>query len=76
MISIHFYWNPILDKGDMTYNFDPDKWYENEFAILKGRADAEEISQEEFDAAAQDLENKHEEMWRRLNGSYRVIPEK
>ena len=59
----------------MTYNFDPDKWYDIEFAMLKSRLDRNECSLEEFDLAVQALEKKHEEMWNRLNGTYQVFPD-
>lgn len=59
----------------MTYNFDPDKWYDIEFVILKTRLEKKEFSPEEFDLAVQALEQKHEEMWNRLNGTYQIIPD-
>lgn len=56
----------------MTYNFDPDRWYENEYAALKARRDRMEISQAAFDQAADDLLHRYEEMTARLDGTYRL----
>ncbi len=58
----------------MTYNFDPDKWYDNEVAILENKLNSKQISQKEYETAVQILDQKHEEMWTRLNGTYQVIP--
>lgn len=59
--------------ADMTYNFDPDKWYDNEFDILEKKRDSRAMTREEFDRAVQALEKKHEEMWNRLSNTYQVF---
>ena len=59
----------------MTYNFDPDRWYDNELAAMRARQQRGEISVEELEDAIQDLDRKYDAMWKRLDGSYR-IPEK
>jgi len=60
----------------MTYNFDPDKWYENELALLYSKFISEEFTQGDYDKAVEDLDRKHEKMWERLDGSYRISSEK
>jgi hypothetical protein len=58
----------------MTYNFDPDKWLENELIILQSRLKKGDLTPEAFDRAVLDLEKRHEEMWNRLDNSYRILP--
>ncbi|MCJ7756423.1 MAG: hypothetical protein MUP13_17820 [Thermoanaerobaculales bacterium] len=59
----------------MTYNFDPDRWYESHRAALEGRRERGELEEREFTAELQDLELRYEEMLDRLDGTYE-IPEK
>ena len=59
----------------MTYNFDPDKWYENEIAFLENRYTSGKISENEYEASLKELSKRHEEMWRRLDGTYRIAHE-
>jgi len=59
----------------MTYNFDPDRWYEAHRAALKARLERGEIDEAEFDAETVDLDRRYEEMLERLDGTY-AIPEK
>jgi hypothetical protein len=56
----------------MTYNFDPDRWYENESAFLESRYKSGEISGQEYEASLEDLGKRYEEMWNRLDGTYRI----
>lgn len=56
----------------MTYNFDPDKWYDDEIYILQQRLKTGEISQDEYNDAVEILDQKNQEMWDRLNGTYQV----
>lgn len=56
----------------MTYNFDPDNWYENEIAYLRNRFKSGMISKEDFQKEIEDLDKRHEEMWKRLDGSYQI----
>jgi hypothetical protein len=56
----------------MTYNFDPDKWYESELAYLDTRMKSGKISKEEFIRAIEKLEKQYEEIWKRLDGSYQI----
>ena len=56
----------------MTYNFDPDKWYENELTTIRAKHQRGEISGEELEAEIQNLDRKYDEMWKRLDGSYQI----
>ncbi len=56
----------------MTYNFDPDKWYENEVAFLEGRFKLEKISKETFEKELEELNGRYDKMWKQLDGSYQI----
>ena len=56
----------------MTYNFDPDKWYDNEIAFLENNYKSVKISEKEFKESLELLSNKNKEMWNRLDGTYQL----
>ncbi len=56
----------------MTYNFDPDRWYEMQRALLDGRRQKGEIEEDDYQAALEDLERRYEEMLRRLDAPFEV----
>ena len=56
----------------MTYNFDPDKWYDNELYLIQSKLKIGKMTQNEYDIAVEILDKKHEEMWERLDGSYQI----
>jgi hypothetical protein len=56
----------------MTYNFDPDKWYDNELFLIHSKLKIGEITQNEYDQAVEVLDKKQEEMWKRLDGTYQI----
>jgi hypothetical protein len=58
----------------MTYNFDADRWYENELRLLEHRLKTGDIDEEEHRQQVNDLDRRYEEMLRRLDGTY-TIPE-
>ena len=60
---------------DMTYNFDPDKWYDNELFLIELKLKTGEITQNEFDKESEILDKKHEEIWNRLDGTYQIRPD-
>jgi len=60
----------------MTYNFDPDKWYDNELYLIQSQLKTGEIMQNEYDEAIEILYKKLEEMWERLDGTYQIKPDK
>jgi hypothetical protein len=56
----------------MTYNFDPDAWYERERAALDRRLRSGEIDEDRFRAALEDLDRRYQAMVERLDGTYRL----
>ena len=56
----------------MTYNFDPDKWFDNELRALQYDLRKGSITRPQFDQAVETLEKKLTEMWQRLDGSYHM----
>ena len=59
----------------MTYNFDPDRWYEDERGILDSRYGAGEISEPQYKDAPSALERRYDEMLTRLDGTYQIPKE-
>ena len=59
----------------MTYNFDPDKWYDNELYLIQSQLKTGEITQNEYNEAVDILDKKLEEMWDRLDGTYQIDPD-
>ncbi len=63
----------------MTYNFDPDKWYDNELFLIQAKLKTCKMSQDEQDEYDEDVYNldiKHEQMWKLLDGTYQISNEK
>jgi hypothetical protein len=56
----------------MTYNFDPDRWYETQRALLDARKRDGELDDRGFEAALEDLDRRYEEMLDRLDGSFKL----
>ena len=54
----------------MTYNFDPERWYDNERAALDRRR--KQLSEEAYLQALAELDRRYEEMLDRLDGTYRI----
>ncbi len=59
----------------MTYNFDPDKWYDNEYDLLVFRRGQKKMTSVQFETAVADLEKRHQQMWLRLDNTYQIHPE-
>jgi hypothetical protein len=51
----------------MTYNFDPERWFEIEEAALRARRQEGELDAQAFDAALEQLVRRYEEMLARLD---------
>ena len=51
----------------MTYNFDPDRWYENQRRVLEARRERGELTDDGYQAGLDDLERRYEEMMSRLD---------
>jgi hypothetical protein len=56
----------------MTYNFDPELWYDNQRALLESQCERGELGATELEAALADLERRYEEMLDRLDGTYHI----
>ena len=56
----------------MTYNFDPDRWYEDERGMLEARLKSGEMASQEYDRALSLLERRYDEMLQRLDGTYQI----
>jgi hypothetical protein len=56
----------------MTYNFDPDRWYDIERTELENRYKKGEMDDGEYENAIQDLERRYHEMLQRLDGTYQL----
>ncbi len=56
----------------MTYNFDPDRWFQNELAMLKHRHETGALNQEAFERDVAALDRRYDEMVRKLDGTYRI----
>jgi hypothetical protein len=60
----------------MSYNFDPDRWYENERALIEHRykrGDKRgEITGREYEDAISDLDRRYNDMLDRLDGTYQL----
>lgn len=56
----------------MTYNFDPDGWYEMQMAALAAKRERGEISDSELESDRAALQQRYEEMLDRLDGTYQI----
>jgi len=58
--------------SSITYNFDPDRWFEIHKGLLKKKLIDEKISAEDYRKAIEELEERYHQMWKRLDGTYRI----
>ena len=56
----------------MTYNFDPDLWYENQRGLLEDRRRRGELDDEQLARELEDLDVRLAEMVERLDGTYQL----
>ena len=56
----------------MTYNFDPDRWFETHREALEARRDRGEMDAATFEVELDELQRRHEEMVTRLDGTYEI----
>ena len=54
----------------MTYNFDPDRWFDIEESALKAKLAKGDIEKEQFEKEMELLAEKYEEMLERLDVRY------
>lgn len=57
----------------MTYNFNPDRWYDNERRALERCLKRGEFSEESFQKALEDIYQRYEQMIDRLDGTYQIL---
>jgi hypothetical protein len=51
----------------VTYNFDPDRWYENQRRALDGKREQGELTDQDYQAGLDALERRYEDMASRLD---------
>jgi hypothetical protein len=56
----------------MTYNFDPERWYANEREVLEREHRAGRLDWTAYEAGLERLQQKLDDLWDRLDGSYRL----
>ncbi len=56
----------------MTYNFDPQRWFEDRRALLDVRLERGEMDPGEHARALEELHERYERMVARLDGTYRI----
>ena len=56
----------------MTYNFDPDRWYDNEHLVIDMQFRSGKMSAREYKDAIDDLDGRYDEMLDRLDGTYQI----
>jgi len=56
----------------MTYNFDPQQWYNREVRMLERMAERGEIDAQAHSAAVEELDRRYDQMVDRLDGTYRI----
>ncbi len=56
----------------MTYNFDPDQWYENEVDFFEKKYHSGAISEQKFNNILKELGTRYDDMLERLNGTYQI----
>jgi hypothetical protein len=56
----------------VTYNFDPERWYENQRGLLEERRRKGELDERAFEEAMEDLRRRYERMVERLDGTYQI----
>ena len=56
----------------MSHNFNPDRWYQTELALLEARRERKEIDNRLYLEALQDLDWRYEEMVSRIGRSLRA----
>lgn len=56
----------------MTYNFDPERWFDIEREALRRAHGEGRLDRAAYAAALERLQNKLDDLWDRLDGSYRL----
>jgi len=56
----------------VTYNFDPERWYDNERLAIDADFRSGKISARKYQAAIDDLDDRYDKMLDRLDGTYQI----
>jgi pyrroloquinoline quinone (PQQ) biosynthesis protein C len=56
----------------LTYNFDPERWFDRECAVLEKALREGILDRAAYEAARDGLQQKLDALWDRLDGSYRL----
>ena len=56
----------------MTYNFDPERWYDNELAYLKRQLQTGRMDDQRYRKKCEEIRRRYEAMWRQLDGTYQI----
>jgi hypothetical protein len=59
----------------MTYNFDPDRWLDNELAVLEIEFKTGRLEESDVERLKDALMDRYDEMVTRLDGTYRMSQE-
>jgi len=59
----------------MTYNFDPDRWLDNELAFLEFEFKTGKIDASDVERRKDKIMDRYDEMVTRLDGTYRMSKE-
>ncbi|WP_372679639.1 hypothetical protein [Desulfosarcina sp.] len=59
----------------MTYNFDPDRWLDNELAALELEFKSGRLDKANVERQKDALMDRYDEMVIRLDGTYRMVKE-
>ena len=60
----------------MTYNFDPDRWLDNELAVLEVAFKAGRLKASDYEKQNDELMQRYDDMVARLDGTYQIPKEK
>lgn len=56
----------------MTYNFDPDRWLDNELAALEFEFKTGSVDESDYEKHKDKLMDRYDDMVTRLDGTYRI----
>jgi hypothetical protein len=56
----------------VTYNFNPDRWYDNERLAIDERFRSGKMKTPEYKDAIENLDRRYDEMVDRLDGTYQI----
>jgi hypothetical protein len=60
------------EEAPVTYNFDPDRWYDNELAALEHERQSGSLTPPDYETRKDQLLDRYDAMVKRLDGTYRI----